>query len=109
MTSREPEDPATIEKCLILGHGFHEDELQTVLDILIRIQSRIHKFSANQVSFEIQVKDRDHNDQKITLEGVIGKAHIVASTEGGTLEAAVADTRDEFLREYDDWNSSHRL
>lgn len=109
MTTRDTPDPATIEKCLILGHGFHEDDRAKVLEILHRMESRMNGLSANQVTLELLVKDRDHNDQKVTFEADIGRSHIVATAEHEDLWAAVAHARDEFLRQHDDWKDTHQL
>ena len=108
MTSHETPDPATLEKCLMLGHGFHQSDRAKVLEILHRIEGRMKGMSANQVTFELLVKDRDHNDQKVTFEADIGKAHIVTTAEDADLWAAVAHVRDEFLRRLADWTDTHR-
>lgn len=81
MTNKAPQDPATVEKCLILGHGFHQDDKEAILEILHRIDARINGLSADQVTLELLVKDRDHKDQKVTFETDLGKAHIVATAE----------------------------
>lgn len=108
MTNHAPQDPATVEKCLILGHGFHQDDKETILEILHRIEARMNGLSANQVTLELLVKDRDHNDQKVTFEADLGKAHIVATAQDEDVWAAVAHVRDEFLRQYTDWKDTHR-
>ncbi len=107
MTNNAPKDPATVDKCLILGHGFHEDDKSKVLEIMHRVESRLNGLSANQVTLELLVKDRDGNDQKVTFETDLGRAHIVATSSDPDLWVAVAHVRDEFLREYADWKDTH--
>ncbi|MCB0953259.1 MAG: hypothetical protein H6517_05385 [Microthrixaceae bacterium] len=108
MTSHQPADQATLEKCLIFGHGFHAKDHKKVLEILHRIDHRLTGLEANQVTLEVMVKDRDHNDQKVTFEGDVGRAHIVATDGSEDLWAAVAEVRDEFLRQYNDWSDKNR-
>ncbi len=103
-----PADQATLEKCLILGHGFHEGDHDQVMEALHRIDHRLAGLEANRVTLELMVKDRDHNDQKVTLEADIGKAHLVATEENEDLWAAVAAVREEILRQYNDWSDTHR-
>jgi ribosome-associated translation inhibitor RaiA len=107
-TTPSPTD-ATVAKCLDLGHGFHEDERETVLEVLHKIDHRLHGTAADRVQLILMVKDRDHNDQKITFEAhVAGVPTIVATAEDEDLWAGVAHVREEFLRQYNDWVSAHR-
>ncbi|MCZ7630604.1 MAG: hypothetical protein M5U19_16910 [Microthrixaceae bacterium] len=108
MTSHEPPNPATVEKCLILGHGFHHDDQAKVLEILHPVDARMNGLSADHVSFELSVKDRDHNDQKVTFEANLGREHIVTTAQDEDLWASVAHVRDEFLRRHADWKDTHR-
>lgn len=108
MTAKNPTDQATVDKCLILGHGFHEKDRSKVFEILHRLDHRLTGLEANQVTLELMVKDRDHNDQKVTFEADINKAHLVATHEGEDLWAAVAAVREEILRQYNDWSDTHR-
>lgn len=108
MTHQHPQDPATVEKCLILGHGFHAKDSDRVLEILHPVEARMNGLSANQVTLELMVKDREGKDQKVTFEGDLNKAHIVATSHDPDIWAAVAHVRDEFMRQYTDWKDTHR-
>ncbi|MCP4436400.1 MAG: HPF/RaiA family ribosome-associated protein [Actinomycetia bacterium] len=103
MTTTPSDTDASVEKCLILGHGFHEDERSKVCEILHKIDHRLHGIPAENAKLEIGVKDRDGKDQKVTLEAGVGKAHLVATAEDEDVWAAVAHVREEFLRLYNDW------
>lgn len=104
----DPQD-ATVRQCLDVGHGFHESDRAKVLEILEKVDHRLQGTHADKVSLELLVKDRDHNDQKVTLEGrVAGMPTVVATSEDPELWAAVAEVRDEFLRQYNDWRDKHR-
>lgn len=107
-TLPSPSD-ATVDKCLDLGHGFHEDERDRVVEILHKIDHRFHGTAADRVQLVLMVKDRDHNDQKVTLEAyVAGVPNIVATADDEDLWSAVAHVREEFLRQYNDWREEHR-
>ncbi|MCB1271421.1 MAG: hypothetical protein M9942_04920 [Microthrixaceae bacterium] len=108
MTSQAPQDPATVEKCLILGHGFHASDSEKVHEILQPVEHRLNGLSANQVTLELLVKDRDGKEQKVTFEADLGRAHIVATAHDEDIWAAVAHVRDEFMRQYKDWKDTHR-
>ena len=108
MSKQPSPDDATVEKCLILGHGFHEKDRPKVDEILSRIDHRFVGLHADRVQLELMVKDRDHNDQKVTLEAGVGGAHLVATAEEEDLWSAVAHVRDEFLRQFNDWSDTHR-
>lgn len=103
MTTEPSPTDATVEKCLILGHGFHESDRDKVCEVLHKIDHRLHGISEESARFELLVKDRDHNDQKVTLEAGVGKAHLVATADDEDLWVAVAHVREEFLRLYNDW------
>lgn len=107
MTTPPSENDATVEKCLILGHGFHEEERDKVCEILHKIDHRLHGTPEDQARLELLVKDRDHNDQKVTLEAGVGRAHLVATAEDEDIWTAVAHVREEFLRLYNDWRDKH--
>ena len=107
-TKPSPQDAASVEKCLILGHGFHEDERAKVCEVLHKIDHRLAGVPEDSAKLEIGVKDRDGNDQKVTLEAGVGKAHLVATAEDEDVWAAVAHVREEFLRLYNDWADKHK-
>lgn len=109
MTTHPSPTDATVDKCLDLGHGFHEDERDKVVEILQKLDHRFHGTEEDRVQLVLMVKDRDHNDQKVTFEAyVAGVPAIVATAEDEDLWAAVAHVREEFLRQYNDWRDAHR-
>lgn len=101
-TTPSPSD-ATIEQCLQLGHGFHESERATAVEILDKIDHRLVGQPADAVRFDLMVNDRDGRDQKVTLEGhIAGLPTLVATTHDAEVWVAVARTRDEVLRQLND-------
>jgi ribosome-associated translation inhibitor RaiA len=107
-TTPSPTD-ATVAECLDLGHGFHEEDREKALEVLEKLDHRFHGTGADRVKLTLMVKDRDHNDQKVTFEAhVAGMPTIVATAEDEDIWTAVAHVREEFLRQYNDWRSEHR-
>jgi ribosome-associated translation inhibitor RaiA len=101
-TTPSPSD-ATADKCLHLGHGFHEDERERVVGILDKLDHRLVGVEADRVRLEIQVKNRDQSGQKVTLDGQVGSyPAMVATSDKDEVWAAVADARDEFIRQLND-------
>jgi ribosome-associated translation inhibitor RaiA len=101
-TTPSPSD-ATVAECLHVGHGFHEDERDTLVDILDKLDHRLTGTAADRVRLEIQVKEREHPGQKVTLEGQVGSYPVmVATSDKDEVWAAVADARDEFIRQLND-------
>jgi ribosome-associated translation inhibitor RaiA len=104
-TTPSPSD-ATVAECLHLGHGFHEDEQDRLVEILDKLDHRLTGTPADRVRLEIQVKERDQAGQKVTLEGQVGGLPaIVATSDKDEVWAAVADARDEFIRQLADEKS----
>jgi hypothetical protein len=98
-----------VEKCLNLGHGFHEYDRDKVVEILDKLDHRFTGIPAETVRLELLVKDREHNDQKVTFEGhVAGMKTVVATSVDADLWVAVAEVRDEFLRQFNAWKEQHR-
>ena len=106
MTTIPGPDDATVEKCLILGHGFHDDERHTVVSVLDRLDHRLVGEPADGVRFDLHMKDPGHPGRKITLEcHIAGLPTMVATaTEHDTL-VALAHVRDELLRQLSDEKS----
>jgi ribosome-associated translation inhibitor RaiA len=101
-TTPSPSD-ATVEKCLHLGHGFHEDERSKVVGILDKLDHRLTGVAADRVRLDLHVKERERPGQRVTLEGHVGGLPaIVATSDKADIWVAVADARDEFLRQLND-------
>lgn len=106
-TSPSPSD-ATVEKCLHLGHGFHEDERGKVVEILDKIDHRLVGRDADTVRFDLLVNERGSTSQKVTLEGhLAGLPTLVATSKKEEVWAGVADARDELIRQLNDIKTKH--
>jgi len=106
-TTPSPTD-ATVEKCLHLGHGFHEDERPKVVEILDKIDHRMVGRDADTVRIDLMVNERDTTAQKVTMEGhIAGIPTIVATSHKEEVWAGVAEARDEFIRQFNDFKTKH--
>lgn len=102
-------DPATVERCLHLGHGFHEDERSTVVSILDRLDHHMASEEAEHVRLDLHMKDPGQRGRKVTLEcHVAGLPEMVATSEEDDTKAALAKVRDELIRQLDDEKSKRR-
>lgn len=100
MTTIPGPDDATVEKCLHLGHGFHDDERATVVSILDRLDSRLVGEPAEGVRLDLHIKDPEHPGRKVTLEcHVAGLPEVVGTATDEDIKVALAHVRDEVLRQ----------
>lgn len=106
MTTTPGPDDATVDKCLILGHGFHDDERHTVVSILDRLDHRLVGEAASGVRFDLHMKDPGQPGRKITLEcHIAGLPTMVATATDDDTKVALAHLRDEMLRQLTDQKS----
>lgn len=102
-------DPATVDRCLHLGHGFREDERQSVVAILDRLDHHLAAEEAEHVRLDLHVKDPGQRGRKVTLEcHIAGLPELVATSEREDMPAALAQVRDELVRQIDDLKSRRR-
>jgi len=108
MSTTPSDTDATIAACLRVGHGVHADERERLVEALDQINRHLIGTPADEVTLEIHVKDRDHAEQRVTLEGQVpGLPLIVAShaTDGSHDDTEVwrdvTRVRDEFIRQLD--------
>jgi ribosome-associated translation inhibitor RaiA len=102
-------DPATVDRCLHLGHGFREDERPSVVSILHQLDRHLAAEEAEHVRLDLHVKDAGHPGRKVTLEcRIAGLPELVASSDREEMPAALAQVRDELIRQLDDRTSRRR-
>lgn len=103
MSTTPGPDDATVEKCLVLGHGFHEDERTTVMTILARMDSHLVGQSADQVRLDLHMKEPGHRGRKVTLEcHIVGLSPLMATSADDDTKVAIAHIRDEVIRQLDE-------
>jgi ribosome-associated translation inhibitor RaiA len=109
MSTTSDANDATVAACLQLGHGFHEDEREKVLGILDKLDHRLAGESEDKVRLDLMVKDREGRDQKTTLEvHIAGLPLIVGTSHREDIWAALAEVRDDALRQLDDFKKKHQ-
>ena len=103
MSTTPGPDDATVEKCLHLGHGFHEDERVRVVESIAKIDRHLVGRPADSVRIDLQVKERDTAQQKVTMEAhIAGLPPVVGTAEDADVWSAVGHTRDEVARQLED-------
>jgi hypothetical protein len=87
---------------LRLGAGFSEADRSRVVARLEKLNRRLKRFPADGTELEIMVKDRDGQQQSVTLECMVPKFHrFVATSTNPDLMACLADVRDDLWRQID--------
>lgn len=103
MTAPGGPQRATVERQLRLGTGFAAQERDRLVARLGRLDERLKTFAAATVDLELSVKDRDGRSQQVTLECWTGDLPRLVATSGERdLDAAVAEVRDDLIRQITD-------
>jgi len=93
----------TVSETLRLGHGVQEDEREQVVEILGKLDNRLRSFRPDAFDLLLSVKERDTPSQRTTLEAWIGGfADLVATSTDERLPAALAEVRDDLIRQITD-------
>lgn len=93
----------TVADNLRLEYGVKQDEFDHVVDVLSRLDERLRSFRAEAVQLRLSVKERDEPSQRTTLEASIaGRPTIVATSNQEDLDAALAEVRDDLIRQITD-------
>ncbi|MEX0953213.1 MAG: hypothetical protein WDZ26_05235 [Nitriliruptoraceae bacterium] len=82
---------------------FRSDEHERVRELLFgKLERRLSRWEPDQVELEISVKDRDSNEQRMTLEcWISGMNRMVATSKQRDLFQAVVEVRDDLWRQVD--------
>ncbi len=101
--------PATVDRCLRLGHGFAEAERPDVVAALSGLDAHLAAESADVVDLDLSVKDRDAAQQRVTLLcRIAGLPEVVATAEERDLHRALTRVRDEAVRQVTDERTRRR-
>lgn len=93
----------TVADNLRLEYGVRQDEFDHVVEVLDRLDERLRSFRAEAVELKLSVKERDEPSQRTTLEAIIaGRPIIVATSEQEDFDAALAEVRDDLIRQITD-------
>lgn len=94
---------ATVEQNLRLGTGFAARERAHLVARLGRLDERLKTFGPGSTDLELSVKGRETRSQQVTLECWTGDLpRLVATSTEWDLDAAVAEVRDDLVRQLND-------
>jgi ribosome-associated translation inhibitor RaiA len=93
----------TVASTLKLANGFAQDEFESVVAALGRLDERLRSFRDDAVELQLSVKERGTSSQKTTIEAwIAGQPRLVATSTQAVLEAALIEVRDELIRQITD-------
>ncbi len=88
---------------LRLSHGIAPAERDHVVAALSRLDDRLRSFSEDGVELILSMKERDTPSQRTTLEAsIVGQQRIVATSVRTDFDAALAEVRDDMVRQITD-------
>lgn len=106
MSSTESGATTVLDERLRLDHGFSQADQEWVTKALAGLATHLNGWHADQIDLEISVKERDGNDQRVTLEASIaGLPKLVATSGEADLYQAIAEVRKELIRQVEDQKS----
>jgi ribosome-associated translation inhibitor RaiA len=106
MSSNESGATSVLDERLRLDHGFGLADQEWVTKALAGLVPHLNGWHADQIALEISVKERDGNDQRVTLEASIaGLPKLVATSAEADLYQAIAEVRKELIRQIEDQKS----
>jgi ribosome-associated translation inhibitor RaiA len=88
---------------LTFANGVAQDEFESVVAALGKLDERLRSFPADAVELQLSVKERGTSTQKTTLEAwIAGQPRLVATSTQTDLDAALIEVRDELIRQITD-------
>ena len=94
---------SSVTDALELVNGVAPEEFDRVAALLGRLDDRLRSFPAGAVKLHLSVKQRDLPGQRATLEASIEGLHRIAATsDRPDFEAAIAEVRDDLIRQITD-------
>lgn len=97
-----------VGESLRLGTGFSDTERDQIVERLQRLDHRLRSYEGQHIELDVHVKERDGADQHVTLECHI--AHLprmVATSTLPDVDAALADVREEMIRQIGHHHDKH--
>lgn len=93
----------TVAATLRLANGVEPGEFAHVVSIMARLDDRLRSFAPGTVELQLSIKERDLPSQRTTLEAwIAGQPRLVATSDRAGLDAAVAEVRDDLVRQITD-------
>lgn len=99
---------ANVATCLTVHGTLDESELNSLIHHWAKLDHRLRSFDDGSVKLDLYIKDRDARGQHLTLEATIDHYQpLVATADGGRLEYALNEVRDEMIRLITDARDRH--
>ena len=106
MSGTEYSSPGTPVERLRLGAGFAAADRPRILAALSALAPHLSGWEHDQVDLEVSLKDTEGPDQKVTLQAwLAGRAHLMATSHERDLEHALAEVRQDLIRQIEDERS----
>lgn len=102
-------DPvASVATCLTVHGTLDESETSALLHHWAKLDHRLRSFDDGAVELDLYIKDRDTPSQHLTLEATIDRwPKLVARANGGRMDRALNEVRDEMIRLITDARDRH--
>jgi len=92
-----------VANILKLSHGVAPEERAHVVAAFSRLDDRLRSFPEGAVELSLSVKERDTPSQRTTLEAwIAGQPRVVATSARTDFDAALAEVRDDMVRQISD-------
>ena len=99
---------ANVATCLTVHGTLGESEMTALIDHWAKLDHRLRSFDDGTVKLDLYIKDRDTPSQHLTLEATIDRLPtLIATADGGQLEHALNEVRDEMVRLVTDARDRH--
>ena len=96
-------DAPTVADTIRLANGLVSSERDMVVAALGRLDERLRSFPAGTVELQLSVKERGTPSQRTTLEAwIAGQPRLAATSSEEHLDAALAEVRDDLIRQITD-------
>jgi ribosome-associated translation inhibitor RaiA len=94
---------SSVAEALELVNGVAPEEFDRVVALFGRLDDRLRSFATGTVQLHLSIKQRDLPGQRATLEASIeGQHRIAATSDRPDFEAAIAEVRDDLIRQITD-------
>ena len=86
-----------------LGPGFHEADRAAVVSALAALGRHLEHWRAESVDVHLSVKDRERNEQRVTLEVRLPRQHsLVVHVSDSSLEHTLVEARKQMIRQIEE-------
>jgi ribosome-associated translation inhibitor RaiA len=103
MSGTDENRTRVVDERLTLGNGFSTADRRFLVEALAPLAPHLLSWPPEQAEVVVTVKDRDGDEQKVTLEARLPQVPVlVASAHHRDLDRALVEARKELIRQIDD-------